>query len=90
MRRAAKRDLTEPVIVLALLQAGFSVSRISSPDMPDLLIGKGGIDRMAEVKTGNRKLKPGQVAWAEKWRGAKPLVLRSLEDAVRLIESWPA
>ena len=89
MRRAAKRDLTEPTIVLALLQAGFSVQRVSGDHCADLVIGRNGIDRWAEVKTGTRKLKPGQAEWAERWRGAKPLVLRTLDDAQKLIETWP-
>jgi len=88
-RRAAKRDLTEPVIVLALMQAGFSVTRISGADVPDLLIGRNGITTLAEVKTGKAKLKPGQAKFAAEWRGAKPLVLRSLDDALRLIQHWP-
>ena len=89
MRRAAKRDLSEAVIVMALKQAGFSVQPVSGKDCPDLVLAKGGIDRWAEVKTGKAKLKPGQVEWAAAWRGAKPLVLRGLEDVARVIQEWP-
>lgn len=88
-RRNPRRDLTEPVIVLALLQAGFSVKRISGEDVPDLVLGRNGIDVMAEVKTGKKKLKPGQAEFAEAWRGRKPLVLRSLDDVLVLLRSWP-
>jgi len=89
-RTAAKRDASEPLIVSALEQAGFSVLRLSVKDGPDLLLGRNGRDRTAECKTGKAKLKPGQKTFAENWRGAKPLVLRSMDDALALIQSWPA
>ena len=88
-RRNPRRDLTEPIIFLALMQAGFSVQKVSVENGPDAWIGRNGIDKPVECKTGTRKLKPGQTQWAERWRGAKPLVLRTIEDAERVIASWP-
>ena len=87
--RNPRRDLTEPVIVLAFLPAGLSGKRVSGEDCGDLVVGRNGIDRWIEVKTGRRQLREGQKAWAESWRGARPLVCRSLDDAVKVIERWP-
>lgn len=67
-RRAAKRDLSEAVIFLALRQAGFCVQPVSVKDGPDAWISKGGHERA--VKTGKAKLRPGQREWHETWQGA--------------------
>ena len=84
-RRAAKRDTTEADIVAFLLKAGWSVTKLSAKDAPDLLIGKHGeLNLLIECKTGKRGLKPGQVQWHRDWKGMPPYVLRSVEDAEKL------
>ena len=88
-RRNPRRDVAESPIVSALLKAGFSVQRISAKDVPDLLIGKNGITKQIEIKTGKAKVRPGQKTWAMDWRGAPVIYLRTLEDAVTLIQEWP-
>lgn len=88
-RRNPKRDITEPAIVQALRQAGFSVQRVSVKDGPDAWIAKGGYECPVEIKTGNAKLRPGQIEWQANWRGAPPRVLRSLTDALAVISTWP-
>lgn len=87
MRLKAKRDAVEASIVRILRAAGCSVAFVSGKDVPDLLIGIRGRNVVAEVKTGKAKLRPGQAAWAEAWRGDKPVVLRSVDDALALVRA---
>ncbi len=87
--RQARRDASEPAIFNALRQAGFSVQPVSVKDGPDAWIAKGGYECPVEIKTGNAKLRPGQIEWQANWRGAPPRVLRSLDDALMVIQSWP-
>jgi hypothetical protein len=81
VRRAAKRDLIEQEIVALLRVNGWSVQPLSLKDGPDLLVGKCGRCWLVEVKTGNKRLRPGQVEWHADWRGSKVRVLRSVADA---------
>jgi hypothetical protein len=60
MRRAAKRDASEPDIVETLEGIGCDVTKLSDTDLPDLLVGYRGKLHLMEVKTGNAKLRPGQ------------------------------
>jgi hypothetical protein len=62
--------------------------------VPDLLIGCGGGDVQAEVKTAKGKMRPGQIEYRENWRGRPPVVLRTLDDCVALVNrmrsaTWP-
>jgi len=92
MRRAAKRDRSEPAIVAALREAGASVHRISDKDAPDLLVGFSGINLLMEVKNppGDRggtskdgqHLLEGQAKWHREWKGAEVLVVHSPGEAV--------
>jgi len=84
MRRAARRDISEKDIIDALLRLGWSVQRVNAKDDPDLVIGKNGRTYHAEVKTGNAKLRPGQVRFAADWRGHRVLVLRNVDDVLEL------
>jgi hypothetical protein len=87
-RRAAKRDASEPAIVEALEAYGFTVQKLSARHAPDLLLGRQGITRVGEVKTGAAALEPGQVDWWARWRGNGLIVLRSLADVDRLARAW--
>lgn len=85
MRLRAKRDAVEKAIVQLFRQAGWSVQHLSAPDCPDLLLGYGGHTFLAEVKTGNQKLRDGQKTWAEQWRGGPVYVMRDVKDAEALV-----
>lgn len=50
-RRAARRDNNEVQIVAALTAAGASVTHLSAPGVPDLLVGYRGATLLLEVKT---------------------------------------
>lgn len=85
-RWAKKRDASEPEIVSALLQCGFSVERLDRP--VDLLVGvpsrRGGPPRafLIECKIEGAKLNKNQQEFVAGWRGPKVVVLRSAQDAV--------
>lgn len=89
-RRAARRDANEQTIVAALLALGFSVERISKKGVPDLLLGRNGITRVVEVKADAGELTTDQREWCVSWRGNPPIILRSIEDAVKLSRAWCA
>ena len=83
-RRAAKRDGNEAAIVDALRAQGFNVERMSGVGLPDLLLSKGGQMWVAEVKMPKGRFKPAQVAFKARWTGPPILVLRTIEDALRV------
>ena len=93
MRRAAKRDKNEAAICLALEAVGATVERLSGADLPDLLVGFRGVNTLMEVKqpagkkggTSHRDLLPGQAAWHATWRGAAPVVVRTVAEAMAAI-----
>lgn len=89
-RWAAKRDATEPVVVDYLRACGALVQRLSTKDVPDLLVGLYGRWFLLECKTGPKPLTEGQQVWlaAARHKGLPVHVVRSLEDAedvVRLL-----
>lgn len=60
MRRAAKRDDNEPLIVRAIQSAGWAVFRVSDTGLPDLLCAKDGRLVPLEVKAPDGDLTPAQ------------------------------
>jgi Holliday junction resolvase len=82
-RTAARRDQSEAAIVQALRQLGWSVLQVSVKDGPDLFAARNGRSVAIECKTGKRKLKPGQDAFAKNWQG-EYVVCRSVEDVLKL------
>jgi hypothetical protein len=88
-RRDARRDANEAAIVSTLRLLGCSVEYLSGKGTPDLLIG---FQRryvvLAEVKTGKGELTDDQAAWHARWRGPSPMLLRSVDDALALVNRW--
>jgi Holliday junction resolvase len=91
-RKAAKRDQSERIVIETLRQLGWSVLQVSVKDGPDLFAAKnqqhdcrGYHSRTVaiEVKTGKKKLKPGQERFRESWAG-EYVVLRSVDDVLAL------
>jgi Holliday junction resolvase len=84
VRRAAKRDASEPEIVSALIQCGFSVYRLNQP--VDLLVGHRGRNFLVECKSGTKgygkRLNDNQRDFNDGWRGAKVVTLHSAQDAI--------
>lgn len=83
-RYATKRDRSEPEIVAALEQCGFSVVRLDKPT--DLIVGFRGRCWLIECKSGatgyGKDLNKNQKDFATKWRGPKVVILRSAQDAI--------
>lgn len=84
LRHNNKRDASEPEIVSALEQYGFSVVRLDKP--ADLLVGFRGRCWLVEAKTGakgyGKGLNDNQVAFAATWNGPEVVILRSQQDAI--------
>lgn len=87
------RDKNEPEIIRALVAVGATVTRLHEPGVPDLLVGHKGVTYLIEVKgpagkrggVANRTLTDTQGKWWEAWRGARPVIVRSVEDALAVI-----
>lgn len=86
MRRAAQRDISESAIVTALRLLGWTVQPLSQKDVPDLLMSRCGVTVVAEIKTGNEPLRPGQARWWSRWQG-EALIFRSVQDALLFHQS---
>jgi hypothetical protein len=86
---ARRVDTTQPEIVKDLRCAGFSVALLFrvGDDVPDLIIGRNGRDRMVETKTGKKKLSEGQAKFAREWKGAPPIRAICVED---VLQAWGA
>jgi hypothetical protein len=87
-RRNPRRDKAERPIIDALRACGFSVEPLSRKGCGDLLLGRQGITRVAEVKTDDEPLNVDQREWWGAWRGNGCIVLRTPGDAVTLSTYW--
>lgn len=97
-RWARKRDVNERDIVTALRCMGASVQQLDAKGCPDLLVGWEGVTLLMEVKQrhghsgdGNRVtasgLLPSQDEWWRTWRGLRPVVVTTAEEAVAVLRS---
>lgn len=81
-------DANHAEIVSALKSVGCDVLDLSAEGrgVPDILVhdGRGGLHFM-EIKTGKGKLNRRQQEWHDNWRGPKPFVVRSVEEALRAV-----
>lgn len=86
MRKARdnRKDANQPDIVRALRQTGCTVEILDGKGIPDLLVGKAGINFLMECKTKDGTLTPDQVAFHRDWRGQKAIVRTPLE-ALRVV-----
>lgn len=94
MRRAAKVDANQAVIVADLRKAGVTVQPLHAvgQGVPDLLCGYRGRNFLLEVKDGSkppsaRKLTDDQVDWHRDWRGSV-YVVSSVTEAFTAIGIW--
>lgn len=90
MRRAAKADANQPVIVAALRRCGFVVAHCHAVGggFPDLVIARRGWTGLVEVKDGSkppsaRKLTPDEAEFHAKWPG-EIYILETVEDVLKL------
>lgn len=87
MRRAAKADANQPLIVMALRDAGATVYYIKEPC--DLLVGFQGRNFLMEIKDpsrkpSERKLTDNERVFHALWRG-QVCIIETMEEALRLI-----
>jgi hypothetical protein len=87
MRRAAKRDASEPDIVETLEGIGAVVTKLNDPDVCDLFVVYRGAMHLMEVKTGKAKLRAGQEEFAQRMAacGVTVKVVRTPSDALDAI-----
>jgi hypothetical protein len=83
---APRRDLTEPDIVTGLNSCGYDCVRLSSEELPDLLVrhrGSGQL-KLLEVESGyyKRRRKKSQLDMLANWRVP---VVKTLDEAVRAL-----
>jgi hypothetical protein len=96
--KAAHRDKAERPIIQALRSVGASVYAVSGKDIPDLLVGFGGVTYLFEVKSRilseekGRKarvretaISPGQKEFAETWKGGPARFIYEPAEALRAI-----
>lgn len=93
MSRFARRKDTNHAEVSSVLEAhGCTVEAIESgkAGIPDLLVGGWGVTELVEVKpqvgeTRRRELRDTQEAWWARWRGRRPVVVRTVADCLDLV-----
>lgn len=88
MRRAAKRDASEPAIIAALRAIGALVQPLNGRDIPDLLIGYRGRIGLIEAKSRGGKLEPGQQEFHQQWAAMPVGVAYNADDAIALVRGW--
>ena len=92
MRRAARVDENQGLIVKALRACGATVRVISQGDgIPDLLVGYRGHTILMEVKDGNktpsqRKLTEAEQMFFDTWTGGKLLIVNSVDEALAVLK----
>ena len=92
-RHARNVDANQVAIVEAFRRCGASVLHLHTVGggCPDLLVGVAGVDVQVEVKDGRKKpsaqaLSEAQEEHRRSWRGRPVVVVRSAEQAWRLVE----
>jgi hypothetical protein len=98
MKYAKRRDANERPIIDALKRAGCAVSQLGDMGVPDLLVSKGGVVWLIEVKlplgpkggvVGHSELNASQEKWWKEWiaaGGKQPVVVRSAEEAMEVVK----
>lgn len=83
MRRAARRDANQSEVEQAFIGCGCSVLDLSrvGGGCPDLLVARGGVTALVEVKTATGTLRESQKTFLDDWRG-RVEVVRSVDEAV--------
>ena len=90
-RFARHTDENHRSVVNALRAMGCTVEPIQGvTGTPDLLVGIYGMTELVEVKpvtgvTARRELRETQQEWHARWKGRKPVVVRTLDDCAALV-----
>lgn len=90
-RYARRVDDNHRLVVNALRAFGCSVEAIQgATGTPDLLVGIFGVTELVEVKPltnvkARGQLRETQVEWHARWKGRKPVTVRTIADAEALV-----
>ena len=84
MRRAAKRDASEPGIVQCFKAHGCEVLVLSQKGVPDLLVSWQDRLALVETKSAHGRLTPAQKEWHRTWKG-RAHVVESVEQAFMVV-----
>jgi hypothetical protein len=101
IHRAKRRDANEAAIVEALRAIGCVVQQLDQGGgVPDLLVGRGGVNLLMEVKSPDAKggakpggarmkgrgaLTPDQVRWFGAWKGGRIVEVVNVEEAIAAV-----
>lgn len=90
MRYGARQDSNARQVVEMFRALGCSVEHVvpRRAGVPDLLVGHQGRTHLVEVKAPKGKVRPTQHDWAQAWRGERPWVVRSIEEARAVVATW--
>ena len=85
--RARRVDTNHATVKKAFKKMGCSILDLFrvGDGCPDLLIAVSGVDQLVEVKSENGEVEWEQAEFHAEWRGAKPVVIRTVEEAVLLV-----
>jgi hypothetical protein len=78
-RFAARADSNRAEIVKVFKDHGWSVYDVRRP--VDLMLGKGGITILVEIKTGKGKHTSAQTEFIKGWKGGAVITIRDVEGA---------
>jgi hypothetical protein len=81
-----RRDKAEPPIVEAFEEGGATVEQLGTP--VDLLVGYLGETHLVECKTDRAKLTPRQQRFKKRWKGRRPVVVRTAPQARKWLAVW--
>ena len=90
-RYGRRIDDNQRAITNALRSFGCTVEPVQgATGVPDLLVGCFGITELVEVKPltnvkARGQLRESQQEWHDRWRGRKPVVVRTLDDCQALV-----
>lgn len=90
-RYGRKVDDNQRALVNALRAFGCSVEAIQgATGTPDLIVGIFGVTELVEVKPASNlkarsQLRGTQAEWHARWKGRKPVTIRTMDDALALV-----
>jgi len=82
-------DANQEAIIKVYRQCGWNVAITSKVGngFPDLVVANHGDDTLVEVKIKKGKLRDSQIKFIRTWRGKPVAIIRSVEDALRHIQT---
>jgi len=85
-----RTDANHKEVLNAFRQLGCSVVdlRLVGKGCPDALVGYRGRDRLIEIKRPGKDPSADQERFYGLWKGAAPVVVRTVEDVSRLVRLW--